>query len=266
MSRLLVLPTPLLAGSLSLGQLIADPTTSETACFKPSSEPSCHPPQTQRRFNSTATHDETLRFLPTTSQRAFSLRETQIVVKAESSTHASLSKPRAAFNELCQNAAARSYLHKSSPQHQDLYYVTGIQTLKNPSFQIRGESGVGVASALPARQIRLPMHVKRVDSAFGIDGARTVNGTVDEAIFAVELWKVRCRVGLRSEPHGADDVGYAWSYYKLEDSEMQLAIGLGKALKAEEMLALAGMQVEDDEMSWTSRSDHDGEDEGIGGF
>jgi hypothetical protein len=265
MSRLLVLPTPLLAGSLSLGQLIADPLNSNITSFKPSSQPPCHPPQTHRKFQSTATHDDSGRFLSTTSQRDFSLRETQILVNAETSTHTSLSKPRLAFNELCQNAAAQLYLRKSSSKHRDLYYVAGIQTLKNPSFMLGDVSEETLASA-PARQIRLPMHVKRVDSAFGLplEGAKS---TIDETIFAVELWKVRCRVGLADEPHGLGDIDYAWSYYKLEDSEMQLSIGLGKALRAEEMMALAGMDMErEDEMSWDPRSDHNDGDEGIGGF
>jgi len=264
MSRLLILPVPLSSSSLAVAQLITDPTHAETISFSSPSKPECQQPSIQSKYQSIITQDQHGRFVSSTS-RPSSTHDNQITLQAEQSSHTSLAQPRTAFNTLRDNAAAQSFLRKSALQRQPLYYVTGIQTLKNPSFQRVGSEHARIAEA-PASQIRLPMHVRRVDSAFGLDNTRNADDKSDESIFAVELLKVRCRVGAASEPHSVEDIDYEWSYHPLEDGHLQLSIGLGKALSATELRALAGMADEEDftDKSWDSQSED--EDDGIGGF
>lgn len=265
MSRLLVLPTPLPSTSFTVGQLVANPIQVETSSFKSSSEPLCCPTSTQLKFQSIATQDEHGRFLPTTSERDFSLKETTIRINADTSSHTSLPTPRAAFSALRLDATAQSYLRQAAASRQDLYYVTGLQILKNPSFQLGGDNEGNLASA-PAGQFRLPMHVRRVDSAFGLDNTNNANNDNSEVLFAVEFLKVRCRVGPSTEPHRLDDIEYNWSYHQLDNGDLQLSIGLGKHLEADELMTLAGMETEDEmiEGSWESSSVD--VDEGMGGF
>lgn len=96
----------------------------------------------------------------------------------------------------------------------------------------------------------------------------------EECILAVELLKVKCRVGASNEPHDLSDIEYSWSYHAPEevdedDGEEQLSIGLGKPLEANELRALAGMPLmentTDGDESWDERSEYS-DDEGIGGF
>lgn len=112
------------------------------------------------------------------------------------------------------------------------------------------------------------MHVRRVDSAFGLDDNNETKQSDDETVIAVKLMEVRCRVGPSSEPHGVEDIGYEWSYHALEDSDLQLSIGLGDVLRADELLAITGAQEEEFEELRGRRGyeQYDDEDDGIGGF
>lgn len=92
----------------------------------------------------------------------------------------------------------------------------------------------------------------------------------DEYILAVELLKIKCRVGASNEPHTISDIEYSWSYHGLQDEsekEEQLSIGLGKPLEAKELKALAGMPLNEDAAGerWAESSEYSDED-GIGGF
>ncbi|KAF2828066.1 hypothetical protein CC86DRAFT_289492 [Ophiobolus disseminans] len=220
MSRLFTLPTPLPSSSIILGQLITDPAHAETHSFNTSAKPDRHQPSIQSDHQSA------------------------------SSTTCSLAQPRIAFNALRYEATAQSFLHKSALQRQPLYYVTGIQTLKDPSSQ-------------HAAKIPLPMHVRRVDSASGLDNLKDAKN--NETVFAVELMKVLCHVGPASEPHTVEDLEYEWSYHSLAD-DLQLSIGLGKVLQADELRAIAGMASDEDftDHSWDSQDDDD--EDGLGGF
>lgn len=144
-----------------------------------------------------------------------------------------------------------------------MYFVTAIQTLTNTSFQ-----RADVVAEAPARHIQLPIHVKRADSAYGLEVLIT---PLDDVIFAVELLNVKYRVGHVNEPHSIADLEYGWTYYGVEDGGLQLSIGLGKMLGAGELMDLAGMEIEDCEegVDWGGgvrcAVNEDG-DEGIGGF
>ncbi|KAH8731659.1 hypothetical protein GQ44DRAFT_336709 [Phaeosphaeriaceae sp. PMI808] len=242
MSRFIVLPSPLPSSSIALGQLIADPTHAEVISFNPSTKP-------------TGQHSDIQ------SNPGYPARGSLFTLSAEQSSHISLTQPTTTFNAIRNDATARSVLRKSAQKHQPLYYVTGIQTLKAPV--LKHATAKGDVAEAPATGLRLPIHVRRVDSVTNIDNDN-INEKLEDSIFAVELLKVRCRVGAASEPHSLQDIGYDWSYHSLGDEDLQLSIGLGHALDAAELNRLAGAVAGEDftDDSWGSRSD----DDGIGGF
>jgi len=93
----------------------------------------------------------------------------------------------------------------------------------------------------------------------------------EEVIFAVGLKKVRCRVSAANEPHSLDDLDYSWSYHPVDGLDVQLSIGLGKAVMDAEWRKVAGIASEDDK---EEEDEEDGsyysyfsdDDEGFGGF
>jgi hypothetical protein len=263
MSLPVILPTPLPSGSISLGQLITDPLQSHIASFAPLTKPSNQRTSHSENYRRTIVHDKCGHFISCADAADHASKDNLLYLTAEQSSHIFLVQSKTTFNTLCKNLTARSFLHNSNLQGQSLYYVTGIQTLKNPSFE-RDQDNVAEGSG---SKIRLPSHVRRMDSAIGLDNTNVSTENIEESVFAVELLKVKCLVGSASEPHSVDDVDYEWTYHALEadDEDVQLAIGLGKAVRVEELRRLKGVVDDDgyDGQSWSYGSD---DEEGLGGF
>ncbi|KAJ4373130.1 hypothetical protein N0V83_003421 [Neocucurbitaria cava] len=284
MSPLLVLPAPLSSTSITLGQLVTDPLYADSPSLKPSTTPAHKESHTQSKYEDTVAHDEYGRFTSTRfisklcGQPHYS-HENLLLLNAEQMSHTTIDKPSLVFNTLRKDSTTRSFLRKMAHQNKPVYFVTGVQTLKNPSFKRAiVEHGVVAEAKAPASQFRLP--VRRVDSAASLDNGNSNSTSAttessDESVLAVELLKVKCRVGPSSEPHSVADLDYAWSYHVLDDDEddedLQLSIGLGKALQATELRGLAGIassqqdEYSEEGSSWGSSSYSDSED-GIGGF
>ena len=69
-------------------------------------------------------------------------------------------------------------------------------------------------------------------------------------------------MGRPCEPHSVDDVEFEWSYHAL-DEDVQLAIGLGRALRADDVQTVSLDDGEEEsEESWEDSGDEDG----LGGF
>ena len=182
-----------------------------------------------------------------------------MVLNAEESTLASLTDPSAAFEALRRDTEAQSFLRRSGLQRQPLYFVTGIQKLKNVSY-CRTYTKDGSAAESTGHQIRLPMPQRR-DSA----ELESEEEDAKESVFAVELVKVACRAGAMEEPHSIEDIDYTWTYQTLEEPDMQLSIGFGKALQAKELRALAGIVIDED-FEAQGHYTHYFDDEGLSGF
>jgi hypothetical protein len=263
MSRLIILPSPLSSSSISLGQLRTDPFSVEATAFDPLLKPACQSTR-QPSYQNAIVHDDHGRFITTASDRNHNALDNILVLQADESSHASLAQPRVAFNSLRRDAATQVFLRRTALQHQALYYVTGIQKLHNPSYRRAAVREDGIAEA-SGGEIRLPMHVRRVDSAANITSTKSMDQSADDSVFAVELLKVRCRVSAASTPHEIDDVDYEWTYHRLDDGDLQLEIGLGKSLEPSELRSLAGIADYEDftEGSWDYRCE---DDDGLGGF
>jgi hypothetical protein len=258
MSQILVLPTPFSSNAFVLGQLLSDPLDVESASFKPTTRPACNEPTIQSQYEDIVSQDDKGHFVSSLGKTASSYDNT-IVLNADEMSHASLTNPSAAFEVLRRDTETQSFLRRSALQRQPLYFVTGIQKLKNPSYR-RTLTKEGLTTEATGHQIRLRMHGRR-DSA----ELESEDEDLKESVFAVELMKVACRAGAKDEPHTLEDIDYAWTYHTLEEPDMQLSIGLGKALQAKELRALAGIVIDED-FEEQGDNDHYFEDEGLAGF
>jgi hypothetical protein len=263
MSRLIILPTPLSSSSITLGQLRTDPVHAEGSAFDPSLKPECQSTR-QSGYQDTVVHDEHGRFVATASEGNHATQNNILVLQADETSHSFLAQPRVAFDSVRHDAATQAFLRRTAQQQQSLYYVTGIQKLQNPSFRRAVVTEESAAEA-SGGEIRLPMHVRRVDSASNITNTKSMDASANDSVFAVEMLKVRCRVGSASAPHEIDDVNYEWSYHRLDDEDLQLEIGLGKPLEPSELRSLAGI-VNGKDFTYASLDHRTEDDDGFGGF
>jgi len=265
MCQLLVLPAPLSSSTITLGQLVTDPLYASSASLKPSTTPPHKEKTSQTKYQDTVAHDEygrftSTRFVSKLSGQPHYSHENLLLLNAETMSFTAIDKPSTVFNTLRRDSATRSFLGKMAHQNKPVYFVTGVQKLNKPSFK-RAVVEHGVVAEATSPPFRLP--VRRVDSASSFDIADDKES--DDKVLAVELLKVKCRVGEPSEPHCVADLEYNWSYHEL-DGELQLAIGLGKPLEAGELRTLAGSLGEE----MYEGASYDGYDEssedGMGGF
>ena len=259
MSQILILPTPLPSSSFALGQLLSDPLNLESTAFNPTIKLACNKPTTQSRYEDIISHDEQGHFISSLGKAASSFDNT-VVLNADEMSLASLTNPSAAFEALRRDTETQSFFRKSALQRQPLYFVTSIQKLKNASYR-RTPAREGSTAEATGQQIRLPMHVRR-DSA---ELEPEEEEDVKESVFAVGLMKVACRAGAKDEPHALEDIDYAWTYHTLDEPDVQLSVGLGKALQPKELRALASIVIDED-FEEQGHYDHYFNDEGLAGF
>ncbi|KAF2119997.1 hypothetical protein BDV96DRAFT_641861 [Lophiotrema nucula] len=259
MSGPLLLPIPFAANSVSLGQLLCDPLDPSTHST-PSVPTPNEQPQRQANYKEIIAIDDQGRFVSTLASRSPSPLESLLAVTADHVEHITLPCPSTHFDSIRQDASAAGFLRRMALQKQPLYYVVGLQRLRNSTFRRAAANEGRITSATPVDpKIRLPLHLRR-DSAMDLDEAS------NDIITGISMRKVKCNIGPPEEPHSLDDVDYVWSYESLED-DLQLSIGLGKALEQAELHALADIIPGED----FSDASYDGyydisDDEGLGGF
>ncbi|KAI4643737.1 hypothetical protein J4E93_006749 [Alternaria ventricosa] len=183
---------------------------------------------------------------------------------AESTSHIALTDPSQLFDTLRNDTSTQGFLRKLSQQNKPIYFVTGLQTSKSPSHKRATVSHEPITEATETPQTQVQLPFRRVDSA-----SNMTSPGEEGSVVAVELLKVKCRIGAVTEPHCISDVDYVWSYHALdgEDEDLQLSIGLGKPVEEREWKALTGVQERqedrDADRNWSY--DYDSDD-GIGGF
>ncbi len=258
MSQILILPTPLSSSSFTLGQLLTDPLKSSSESFKPAIKPVYNKPTTQPRYEDIISCDEEGRFISSLGRAAPAVDYT-VALNADEMSLTSLADPSSAFDSLRKDTETQKFLRKSALQRQPLYFVTGIQKLKNASYRRRPAKKSATAEAT-GHQIRLPMLERRDSAELESDGEDT-----KDSVLAIELMKVACRAGAKDEPHTLEDIEYAWTYHALDKPDIQLSVGLGKSLQAKELRALAGIVIDEDS-EVHGHYDHYFEDDGLAGF
>ncbi|ORY16412.1 hypothetical protein BCR34DRAFT_450678, partial [Clohesyomyces aquaticus] len=234
-----LLPTPLASNTVTLGQLLSDPLDPSSESFISTSiRQVLREPSIQSRYKDLVSHDDEGRLVSSLSGRPLSpSQENLLVIQADEMKYCSLKHPSASFDALSNDPAAQSWFRQM--QNRPLYYVVGVQQLKNPTFKRAVIREGSVAEASSDSKIRIPMHVRR-DSAMDFDAP------TNDGVYGLEVRKVKCRVGSRTEPHSLDDIGLSWSYHMLDaEQDLQLSIGLGYALSAAELRGLAGIVSDD---------------------
>jgi hypothetical protein len=174
-------------------------------------------------------------------------------------THATIDRPLSLFKKLREEDTTRSFLHEMARQNNPVYFVTGIQTLRNPEFK-----PATVQDGHVTEKTYKPLPVRRRDSFSPLPSPSTSESqTETDVVLAVRLLKLKVRVGAVDEPHCIADLDYAWDYQLLDEGE-QLSIGLGRVLGEAELRGLAGMD-ERVERSY-NETEVDDDDAGLGGF
>jgi hypothetical protein len=256
MSQFIVLPKPLPASSIALGQLLSNPLDLKSASKKPTSKPACNKSNTQSNYVDIIFQDEKGCFF--SSPNKANTSSSRVVLVANEMSLTSLADPAGVFEALRHDTETQTFLRKSALRRQPLYFVTGIQKLVNASYRCLPAQEVVTAEAT-GRQVKLLSHLRR-DSA-----ELELEGETKSTVFAVELMKVTCSVGAKDEPHTLEDIGYIWTHHTVENSDLQLSIGLGKALQPKELRALAGIVIDED-LQEKKVFDQYCEGEGLAGF
>jgi hypothetical protein len=175
-------------------------------------------------------------------------------------TQATIDRPLSVFKKLQEDDTTRSFLHEMGRQNTPIYFVTGIQTLRNPAFKPAVMQNGHITETTSK-----PLPIRRRDSFSPLPSPTTAEAqTESDVVLAVRLLKLKVRVGAVDEPHCIADLDYAWDYRVLDEGE-QLSIGLGKALGEAELRRLAGMD-ERVERSYGDAEVDEDDDRGLGGF
>ncbi|KAI4681220.1 uncharacterized protein J4E88_005727 [Alternaria novae-zelandiae] len=234
---ILHLPEPLPSKSIALGQITTNPLNPSSESIKPS---------------------VSSEFIQRTTR---SKQE-----DAASTSHSTLTDASLVFDTLRNDTSTQDFLRKLSQQNKPIYFVTGLQTSKSPSHKRATVSHEPITEATETpqtQQVQLPF--RRIDSA-----SNMASPGEEGSVVAVELLKVKCRIGAVNEPHCISDVDYVWSYHALEgeDEDLQLSIGLGKPVEEQEWKELTGSKEErverDADHNWSY--DYEDSDDGLGGF
>jgi hypothetical protein len=239
MSILLNLPVPVPSESVTLGQLITNPLQPSSNSLKPSS--SSKPAQSANQKDADAT------------------------------SYITINEPSLAFETLCHESTTQEFLRKMVQQNKPVFFITGLQTSRAGSHKRAAVEHDPITEAATTPQPQLHLPFRRVDSASNM--ASPSSPTKSEpgvSVVAVQLLKVKCRVGAVNEPHCISDVDYTWSYHSLDEEEedLQLSIGLGKPVEEREWRTLAGIAGKQEERNadhdWSY--DYEESDNGLGGF
>ena len=267
----LLLPTPLPASTLSLGQLLADPLDPSSLSFtvSPAELPSSS--TTHSKYRDVVSHDEQGRLLSSLSGQPLSSSSQNILVlQADNMTTRSLKDSRSAFDSLRSSRSARPFLLEAARRNQPLYYITALQSLSNASFSRAAispsHSDSSISDIFPIdptpTKLELPIHFRR-DSTMSI----TSTDSSSDAVFGLVARKVLCHVGPREEPHSLEDIGLDWTYHGVDgDDELQLSIGLGGVLGVRELRSLAGMEWEEERVGSDVSYETEDEEDGLSGF
>lgn len=203
-------------------------------------------PQIQPRYRDLVSLDRHGRLLASLSGKKLDpAREDLLLVQADEMELKALQHPNKAFDAICQDPETQAWIREMAVRKQPLYFIVGVQELKNATFKRavikEGPLGTSVTEAPVDAKIRIPIHVRR-DSSMDITDSTTTG------IYGVEVRKVQCRVGRSDEPHLLEDIEYSWNYHRIHE-ELQLSIGLGKALTIEELRLFSDTMSDEEEGS-----------------
>lgn len=250
-----LLPKPLPADLLTVGQLLTDPLHPERECFYSQTAHAevdeLNDYHIQLRYKDLFSVDSEGRFM-TNYGAKFDLgrifrQPNLLTVKAEQMIQRTSQSPSQAFQAVCNDPEARTWISEQVKANKPLYIVLGVTELKNAAFKRAKLHDAGASKRLNETPIEKdakvpkPLQRGRADLG-GIASEPTISG-----VFGLDVRRIRARVTTPAEPHSLDDIGYRWYYYDVPESttKEQLMVGLGESLKANELRLMLDLSEDD---------------------
>lgn len=251
-----LLPKPLPADLLTVGQLVTHPLHPERDCFYSQAAheevDDLNDYHIQLRYKDVFSVDSEGRFI-TNYGAKFDLgrvfrQPNLLTVKAEQMIQRTSQHPSHAFQAVCNDAEAQTWISEQVKAGKPLYIVLGVTELKNAAFKRAKLSDAGASNRLNETPIEKdakvpkPLRGRSESNLGGIGTEPTISG-----VFGMDVRHVKARVTTPAEPHSLEDIGYRWYYYDVPGSsnKEQLMVGLGEQLKANELRMMLDLSEED---------------------
>ncbi|KAI8933067.1 hypothetical protein NX059_009712 [Plenodomus lindquistii] len=248
-----LLPKPLPADTLVVGQLLTHPLHPERASFYPDAAHAevddLNDYHIQFRYKDLFSTDTEGRFM-TNYGAKFDLgriyrQPNLLTVKAEQMIQRTSQNPSQAFEAVCNDPEARTWIVEQLGEGQPLYIVMGLTELKNATFKRAKLQDAGASKRLAEtpieRDTKVPNSI-RATTLGGLGTEPSISG-----VFGIDVRHVRARITTPAEPHALEDIGYSWTYYDVPGStnKEQLMVGLGQSLKANELRLMLDVSEEE---------------------
>jgi|TARA_R110002003_G_scaffold534_8_gene20270 hypothetical protein len=251
-----LLPKPLPADLLTVGQLVTHPLHPERDCFYSQAAheevDDLNDYHIQLRYKDVFSVDSEGRFI-TNYGAKFDLgrifRQPNLLsVKAEQMIQRTSQQPTQAFEAVCSDPEARAWIYEQVKAGKPLYIILGITELKNAAFKRAKLLDAGASNRLNEtpleRDAKVPKSLRGRTGAHlgGIGSEPTISG-----IFGMDVRHIKAKITTPAEPHSLDDIGYRWYYHDIPGSanKEQLMVGLGEQLKANELRLMLDLSEED---------------------
>ena len=160
-----------------------------------------------------------------------------LTVTAEQMIQRTSQQPREASQPACNDPEAQQWIYKLAQEQQGFYIVVGVTELHRAVFKRAKLRDAGASRNLREAPIekdaRVPRAISRRNSTLGGLGTDpSISG-----VFGLDVRRCVARISTPAEPHRLEDIGYHWLYYDVpgSSSKEQLIVGLGDALKANEL-------------------------------
>ncbi|KAF1998196.1 hypothetical protein P154DRAFT_524289 [Amniculicola lignicola CBS 123094] len=254
-----LLPKPLAANEVTVGQLLLHPLHPERDGFFSTQASDTiddlNDYHIQLRYKDVFSVDSEGRFMVSYGAK-FELgrifrQPNLLTVVAEQMIQRTTQNAVKAFEAVTADQEARDWIYdvlkkEGREGNEDLYIVVGITEFKNAVFKRARLQDSGASARLSETSIesgaKVPRAVRR-DSKLGLEAEKKVS-----AVFGMDVRKVKARITRPEEPHALSDLGYIWSYYDVSGkgkADEQLMVGLGTALKGNELRLMLDLTEED---------------------
>jgi len=242
----------------SVGQLLTHPLHPERECFYSDiaheEVDDLNDYQIKLRYKDLYSLDQEGRFL-TNYGAKFELgrvyrQPNLLTVRAEQMIQRTSQDPTAAFEAVCNDPAARTWIYNTVKAGKPLYIVLGITELKNAVFKRAKLHDSGASSRLNEQPIekgaKVPKPLQRTASSDSGLGGIGIDPQLS-GVFGMDVRRVTAKITTPAEPHSLSDLKYRWFYYDVagNDAKEQLMIGLGEQLKANELRLMLDLTDDD---------------------
>jgi len=249
-----LLPKPLPSNDVVVGQLLPHPLHPERdGFFSDQAQPEVeelNDYHIQLRYKDVFSVDTEGRFMANYGAK-FDLgrvyrQPNLLTVTAEQMIQRTSQHPVKTFQAVCNDPEAQQWIHNLAKEHKDFYIVVGITELHKAVFRRAKLRDAGASKSLNEtpleKDARVPRAVQRSNSLGGLGTDPSISG-----VFGMDVRHCIARISTPAEPHKLDDIGYHWYYYDVAGSttKEQLVVGLGEALKANQLRLMLDLSDED---------------------